>query len=56
VAHKKAALAAHASQTGDFFLLRLPEDLLEVALGTESFLRPDADGPVGESDLFSGLG
>lgn len=58
VAHKKAALAAHASQTTDFFLLRLPEPLLDQALATESFVRADPHpSPPGEleADLFCGL-
>jgi LmbE family N-acetylglucosaminyl deacetylase len=55
VTRKRAALAAHASQTGELFLLRLPDPVLDLALGTESFVRGDADGPFGESDLFAGL-
>jgi LmbE family N-acetylglucosaminyl deacetylase len=55
VPRKKAALTAHASQTSEFFLLRLPGDLLELALGTESFVRAGAAPAVGESDLFAGL-
>ena len=57
VAQKRAALHAHASQTRDFFLLRLPDELLDVALGTESFVCRWPAGTPGEleDDLFSGL-
>jgi hypothetical protein len=55
VARKKAALAARASQTGEFFLLRLPDHLLDAALGTESFVRADVAYPLDESDLFADM-
>jgi LmbE family N-acetylglucosaminyl deacetylase len=57
VARKRAALHAHASQTSDFFLLRLPDELLDVALGTESFVRRRHASTAAEleDDLFSGL-
>jgi LmbE family N-acetylglucosaminyl deacetylase len=57
VARKRAALHAYASQTRDFFLLRLPDELLDVALGAESFVRRRPASTPGEleDDLFSGL-
>jgi hypothetical protein len=57
VARKRAALHAHAFQTSDFFLLRVPDELLDVALGTESFVRRRHASTAGEleDDLFSGL-
>jgi LmbE family N-acetylglucosaminyl deacetylase len=55
---KKAALVAHNSQTANFFLLRLPDDVLDRALSRESFRRkgvPAHDGEPLEEDLFAGL-
>ena len=54
---KRAALAAHASQSDNIFFLRLPDAVFTEMFGTEEFLRlRDPTGtPPPESDLFSGL-
>lgn len=53
---KREALAAHASQTENFFFTHLPEDILAGTLAREWFtLRSARDGQVGEDDLLAGL-
>ena len=53
---KRQALAAHASQAGNFFFTHLPEDVLTLALSREWFtLRSAPDGLTGEDDLLAGL-
>jgi LmbE family N-acetylglucosaminyl deacetylase len=53
---KRQALAAHASQTGNFFFTHLPEDVLALALSREWFtLRSAPEGLAGEDDLWAGL-
>jgi LmbE family N-acetylglucosaminyl deacetylase len=53
---KRRALAAHASQTENFFLNRLPEEILVAALSIECFtLRGAPEGLPREDDLFAGL-
>lgn len=53
---KRAALRAHASQVSeDSFFLQLPDDVFQVAFGTEWFIdrsRPRADGAPFLTDLF----
>ncbi|HZT66903.1 MAG TPA: PIG-L family deacetylase [Acidimicrobiales bacterium] len=54
---KRAALAAHASQTDNSFFLRLPEEFFRMAFSFESFVLRHGPVPVGEvsDDLFAGL-
>jgi LmbE family N-acetylglucosaminyl deacetylase len=54
---KQAAVRAHASQMNQSSFMKLPADLLELALGEEAFIRhTDRTGaPVPETDLFAGL-
>ena len=54
---KRAALAAHSSQTDNMFFLRFPPEDFEMIFGTEEFLRArDHTGaPIPEDDLFAGL-
>ena len=55
---KLAALKAHATQLGpDSFFLNVPDDLGELAFGTEWFVRhrSDVHAPNPEHDLFTGL-
>jgi LmbE family N-acetylglucosaminyl deacetylase len=57
VGAKRAALAAHASQSDNIFFLRMPETDFADIFGTEEFIR--LQGPTGtptpETDLFAGL-
>ena len=57
VERKVKALEAHASQGENIFLLRMPEEIRRLALGTESFIRRRCrvDAPDHEDDLFAGL-
>ena len=57
VATKRAALAAHASQTDQSFFMKLPGDLFDRIFGTESFIRHlDRTGvATPETDLFVGI-
>jgi LmbE family N-acetylglucosaminyl deacetylase len=56
VDQKLRALTAHASQTDNFFLTRLPADILNMVLSREYFiLRSVPPGPTQEDDLFAGL-
>jgi LmbE family N-acetylglucosaminyl deacetylase len=57
VATKRAALAAHASQTDQSFFMKLPGDLFDRIFGTESFIRHlDRTGATTpETDLFAGI-
>ena len=54
---KRAALAAHASQSDNIFFLRYPPEVFAEMFGTEEFIRlRDSTGtPTPESDLFAGL-
>jgi LmbE family N-acetylglucosaminyl deacetylase len=54
---KRAALAAHASQSDNIFFLRLPDPVFLEMFGTEEFIRlRDPTGtPTPESDLFAGV-
>ena len=54
---KRASLFAHESQLANFEFLKLPEDTLQAAFGTEHFVRRfDRTGaPVPETDLFAGV-
>jgi LmbE family N-acetylglucosaminyl deacetylase len=53
---KRQALAAHASQTENFFFTHLPEDVIAFALSRECFtLRSAPDGVAVEDDLLAGL-
>ena len=54
---KRAALAAHASQSDNIFFLRLSDAVFTEMFGTEEFIRlRDPTGtPTPESDLFAGL-
>jgi LmbE family N-acetylglucosaminyl deacetylase len=55
-ARKLGALAAHASQTENFFLTQLPPDILSMAISREAFiLSGSAPSGVTEDDLFAGL-
>lgn len=57
VDRKVKALAAHASQTENMFFFQLPEEVLAMVFGRESFIRKqstvDVNGP--EDDIFAGL-
>jgi LmbE family N-acetylglucosaminyl deacetylase len=56
VDQKLRALAAHSSQTENFFLTRLPENILAMVLSHEYFvLRSAPPRPIKEEDLFAGL-
>ena len=57
VATKRAALAAHASQTDQSFFMKLPGDLFDRIFGSESFIRHlDRTGvSTPETDLFVGI-
>jgi N-acetyl-1-D-myo-inositol-2-amino-2-deoxy-alpha-D-glucopyranoside deacetylase len=58
VARKKAALMQHETQiSSDDWLNRMPEDLMDTLLSTESFIRVRSVVPVPpeEDDLFAGL-
>ncbi len=57
VERKRKALQAHASQSDNIFLLRLPEDAQQRAFGYESFVRhlSQVPTPEHEDDLLSGL-
>jgi len=53
LALKRAALAAHSSQVPDSsFFLAMPEEVFEVAFGTEWFIRRDAPEGTRETWLF----
>lgn len=54
---KRAAIAAHESQSENMFFMRLPEEAWRLAFGVESFVRVhDATGAaLPETDLFAGL-
>lgn len=56
-ARKRKALEAHASQSENIFLLRLPEEAQRRAFGQEAFVRKlnRVQAPDEETDLFSGL-
>ncbi|MBO0715227.1 MAG: hypothetical protein J2P59_10765, partial [Acidimicrobiales bacterium] len=55
--HKRAALAAHASQLDQSWWIRLPEDAAVEMFAEETFIRAqDRTGaPLPEDDLFAGL-
>jgi LmbE family N-acetylglucosaminyl deacetylase len=57
VDRKVKALAAHVSQTENIFFFQLPEEVLAMVFGRESFIRQhstvEIDAP--ETDLFTGL-
>ena len=58
VGTKRAALGAHSSQLDpESFFLTMPEDILEMMFGVESFLRLRSDVRVEpeEDDVFAGL-
>jgi mycothiol S-conjugate amidase len=58
VPRKHAALMRHETQvSADDWLNGMPEDLMALLLGTESFIRVRSAVPVldGEDDLFAGL-
>jgi LmbE family N-acetylglucosaminyl deacetylase len=57
VERKRKALEAHASQSENIFLLRLPEEVQHQALAFESFVRriSRVSAPDQEDDLFAGL-
>lgn len=58
VGRKVAAMRAHRTQIPeDSFMLNMPDDLLELVWGTESFVRARSlvDAPEHEDDLFAGL-
>lgn len=54
---KRKALAAHASQGENIFLLHLPEEAQQMALGGEQFVRhfSRVPAPDQEDDVFAGL-
>ena len=57
---KREALRAHASQSENFFLLRLPDEAWSLAFASEYFIRVRTRRPVDpgqmEDDLFAGVG
>jgi LmbE family N-acetylglucosaminyl deacetylase len=55
---KRAALAAHGSQTADSFFLTMPDDLFAQFMGREAYVRvQDPSGQQGvEVDLLAGTG
>jgi LmbE family N-acetylglucosaminyl deacetylase len=56
IVQKRRALAAHASQMENFFLDRLPEDVITMMLSREAFtLRSAPAGLISEDDLFARL-
>ena len=57
VDRKREALMAHASQSDNFFLLKLPDAAFRLAFGIESFVRHRSRVAVDgvEDDLFRGL-
>ncbi|MFF5261566.1 PIG-L family deacetylase [Actinomadura viridis] len=57
VERKRKALEAHASQGENIFLLRLPDEAQQMALGSEPFIRrlSRVEAPDHEDDLFAGL-
>lgn len=58
IPHKLEALRAHRTQIGpDWFFLTLPEDILAVMTGWESFIRVEnrTTAPHREADLFEGV-
>ena len=56
IRQKRDALAAHASQTENFFFTHLPEGVLTGTLAREWFtLRSAPDGQAREDDLLAGL-
>ncbi|MDP9862440.1 MULTISPECIES: PIG-L family deacetylase [Streptosporangium] len=57
VEHKRKALEAHASQGENIFLLRMPAEAQQRALGHEAFIRHLSRVPAAdrEDDLFDGL-
>jgi LmbE family N-acetylglucosaminyl deacetylase len=55
---KRAAVAAHASQSENLFFLRFPEDRFADIFGVEEFVRarpPAAPGDAVETDLFAAV-
>jgi LmbE family N-acetylglucosaminyl deacetylase len=54
---KRAAMAAHASQSDNIMFLRMSPEVFSAVMGTETFLRiQDTTGaPLPEDDLFAGL-
>jgi LmbE family N-acetylglucosaminyl deacetylase len=56
-AHKRAALAAHASQLDNSWWLRFPPEAMSMVFANETFIRAhDTTGaPTPETDLFAGL-
>lgn len=54
---KRAALLTHASQIGDSWFSKLPQQVAEAVFGKETFIlqRNGAHTSVPETDLFSGL-
>ncbi|HEX5273379.1 MAG TPA: hypothetical protein VFW33_22940, partial [Gemmataceae bacterium] len=55
---KRAAVAAHASQSENLFFLRFPEDRFAEIFGTEEFVRArpaPTPGEALETDLFQEL-
>ena len=54
---KREALLAHASQSDNFFLLKLPDDAFRLAFGAETFVRHRSTVSFHgvEDDLFFGL-
>ncbi|WP_460370085.1 PIG-L family deacetylase [Actinocorallia lasiicapitis] len=55
VRKKVKALQAHASQGENIFFLKLPDEAVDIMMGTESFVRVRGEGPAQEDDLFAGL-
>jgi LmbE family N-acetylglucosaminyl deacetylase len=54
---KRAAMAAHASQSDNIMFLRMPPEVFATVMGTETFLRiqDTTDASLPEDDLFAGL-
>ncbi len=54
---KKAAIMAHQSQMANFDFLKMEEDVMKMAFGTEHFVRrfDHTGAPVPEADLFAGV-
>jgi len=54
---KRAALMAHGSQMNDSWFSKIPQDVVEMAFGYETFIRTrnETQAPVPETDLFDGL-
>jgi N-acetyl-1-D-myo-inositol-2-amino-2-deoxy-alpha-D-glucopyranoside deacetylase len=56
VDRKRAALVCHATQMGpEQFFMKLPEQVFAEVFGRETFQRVTGDGPLPETDLFSGI-